>query len=71
MALVVAVAPLGRAALPALGFRPVGWRPLVLGTVAHLALSVAVSQLGIEPQGVKQAMEVAREPGAVRGRASP
>ena len=27
-------------------------------------MSVAVSQLGIEPQGVKQAMEIARDPAA-------
>lgn len=64
LAVVVAVAPLGRAALPALGFRAVGWKPLVLGTLGTTALSVAVSQLGIEPQGVKQAMNIAREPAA-------
>ena len=63
LALGVAVAPMGRAALPALGFRRAGWRPLVLGSVVALALSIAVSQLGIEPQGMKQAMEVVREPG--------
>jgi len=61
---IVAVVPLGRAALPALGFRAVGWKPLVLGTLGTIALSVAVSQLGIEPQGVKQAMQIAREPAA-------
>lgn len=64
LAALVAVAPLGRSALPALGFRAVGWKPLVLGTLGTTALSVAVSQLGIEPQGVKQAMEIAREPAA-------
>jgi len=64
LAVVVAVAPLGKAALPALGFRAVGWRPLVLGTLATTALSVAVSQLGIEPKGVKQAMDIARDPAA-------
>jgi membrane protease YdiL (CAAX protease family) len=53
----VAVAPLGRGALPALGFRPAGWRWPVLGTLATLVLSVAVSQLGIEPQGVKQVVK--------------
>lgn len=64
LAVIVAMAPLGRAALPALGFRRVGWKPLVLGTLGTTALSVAVSQLGIEPQGVKQAMNIAREPAA-------
>ena len=29
----------------------------------HLALSIAVSQFGLEPQGMKEAMEVVREPG--------
>jgi membrane protease YdiL (CAAX protease family) len=64
LAVIVAVVPLGAAALPALGFRAVGWKPLVLGTLGTTALSVAVSQLGIEPQGVKQAMDIAREPAA-------
>ena len=58
----VAVAPLGLAALPALGFRRVGWHPIVFGTLGTAALSVAVSQLGIEPQGMKQAMKFGREP---------
>jgi membrane protease YdiL (CAAX protease family) len=62
IALAIAVAPLGRRALPALGFRRTGWRPIVLGTLAALLVSVAVTQLGIEPEGIKQAMDVAREP---------
>ena len=62
IALAVAMAPIGRAALPALGFRRAGWRPIVFGTVGALVVSVAVTQIGIEPQGIKQAMEVAREP---------
>ncbi|HSI02362.1 MAG TPA: type II CAAX endopeptidase family protein, partial [Reyranella sp.] len=53
----VAVAPLGRAALPALGLRPAGWAYPVVGTIATLALSVAVSQFGIEPQGVKHVVK--------------
>lgn len=57
LGMAVAVAPLGRDALPALGFRPVGWKWPVLGTLATLVLSVAVSQLGIEPQGVKQVVK--------------
>lgn len=63
LAAVIAVAPAGRQAVPALGFRPVGWRPIVLGTVATLVLSVAVSQFGLDPQGMKQAVDIARDPG--------
>jgi membrane protease YdiL (CAAX protease family) len=62
VSLIVATAPLGWSALSALGFRGAGWRPIVLGTVGGLAVSIAVTQIGIEPQGIKQAMEVAREP---------
>ncbi len=62
IALAVAMAPVGPQALPALGFRGVGWRPIVLGTLGALVVSVAVTQLGIEPQGVKQALEFARDP---------
>ena len=62
ISLALAVAPLGRQALPALGLRPAGWRPIVLGSVIALVISIAVSQLGIEPEGMKQAMEIAREP---------
>ena len=60
--LAVAVAPLGARALPALGFRRVGWRPVVLGTILALVISVAVTQLGVEPEGIKQAMDIAKEP---------
>ncbi len=61
-AVAVAVAPLGIAALPALGFRAAGWKPIVLGTLGTALLSVAVSQLGIEPEGMKQAVEIASRP---------
>lgn len=64
LAVAVAVAPLGFAALPALGFRAAGWRVVLLGTLATAAVSIAVSQIGLEPQGVKQAMKIAREPSA-------
>jgi membrane protease YdiL (CAAX protease family) len=57
LAVVIAVAPLGRAALPALGLRSANWKYVVFGPLATLALSVAVSQLGIEPQGMKQVIE--------------
>ena len=52
----------GVARLPCPGLPPGGWRPVVFGPVVALAISVAVSHLGIEPEGMKQAMEVAREP---------
>ena len=61
LALAIAVAPMGWQALPALGFRPAGFWPIVLGAVGALVVSVAVSQLG-EPEGVKQALDVARTP---------
>jgi membrane protease YdiL (CAAX protease family) len=61
-AVLVAVAPLGKAALPALGFRSANWKYAVFGALGALALSVAVSQLGIEPKGMKQVIEVVREP---------
>ena len=61
IALAIAVAPMGWRALPALGFRPAGFWPIVLGAVGALVVSVAVSQLG-EPEGVKQALDVARTP---------
>lgn len=62
IALAIAVAPMGWRALPALGFRPAGFWPIVLGALGALVVSVAVTQLGIEPEGVKQAMDVARTP---------
>ena len=64
LALAAAMVPLGRWALPALGFRRVGWAPIVLGTVVALVISVTVTQLGLEPEGIKEAMDVAREPAA-------
>lgn len=62
LAVLVAVAPLGRGAGEALGFRRVSWRPVVLGVVGTLVVSLAVSQLGIEPKGVKEALRVSRDP---------
>ncbi len=59
----LAVAPLGRVAFSALALRLVGWRPLVFGALGTLGLSVAVSQIGIEPQGIKEAIKIAQDPG--------
>ena len=65
LAVAAAVAPLGSAALPALGFRAVGWRPVLWGALGTVAVSVAVSQIGLEPQGVKQALKIAQDPAAL------
>jgi membrane protease YdiL (CAAX protease family) len=62
LGVIVAVAPLGKAAFPALGLRPANWKYPVFGALGTLFLSVAVSQIGIEPQGMKQVIEVVREP---------
>jgi hypothetical protein len=53
LSVVVAVAPLGRAAIPALGLRPANWKYVVFGALATMALSVAVSQVGLQPEGMK------------------
>ena len=62
IATLVAVAPLGRDAMPALGFRWVGWRPMILAALGTMALSIFVSQLGPSPEGIKDAMRVVNEP---------
>lgn len=62
-AVAVAVTPLGPSAAPALGLRGATWRPILFGALGTLALSFGVSQLGVEPEGVKQAIDVARQPG--------
>lgn len=62
LAVALAVAPLGRSAVPALGLRGAGWRYAVFGALGTLALSVAVSQVGPEPEGMKQVMELAQDP---------
>lgn len=62
VALLAAVAPLGWAAFPALGLRPIGWRPVALGVLGTLVLSFAVSQLGLQPEGVKQVTDTVGQP---------
>lgn len=62
-AVLLAVAPLGRAAAPALGLRPAGWRPVVFGMIGTIALSVGVSQLGIEPKAMKEVTDMMHETG--------
>jgi membrane protease YdiL (CAAX protease family) len=58
----LAVAPMGRSAAPALGLRGANWRYAVFGAVGTLALSVVVSQIGPEPEGIKQVIELAQDP---------
>lgn len=63
VAVAISIAPLGLpAGLRALGFRSVGWRPVVLGVVVTTILSFAVSQLGIQPQGVRRVTDQVRDP---------
>jgi len=57
LALAIAVLPLGREGPAALGLRPVGWRPIVFGVLGTTVLSFVVSQLGPQPEGVKQVTE--------------
>jgi uncharacterized protein len=64
-AVLVAVAPLGRGALTAIALAPAAWRPIVLGSLGTLGLSIAASQLGPEVQGMKQVETLVREPGVL------
>jgi membrane protease YdiL (CAAX protease family) len=57
LGILVAVLPLGRDAPAALGLRPVGWRPILFGVVGTTVLSFAVSQTGLQPEGVRQVTE--------------
>lgn len=61
----LSVAPMGAAALPALGLRPAGWKPIVLGSIGTLILSVAVSRVGPEVKGMQAVEEVIRQPHAL------
>jgi membrane protease YdiL (CAAX protease family) len=63
VAVTLAVAPMGRAGPPALGLRKAGWRYAVFGALGTLALSIAVSSIGPQPEGMKQIMELAQDPG--------
>ena len=65
LAAVLALLPLGRSALPALAIRGASWKPVVLGPVATLAVSVAVSQVVPELEGMKQVAELVRTPNAL------
>jgi len=63
LSVAVAVAPLGRAAIPALGLRRANWKYIVFGSLGTMALSVGVSQLGVQPEGMKQVFEIVRDLG--------
>jgi len=62
LSVLLAVLPMGRAAPPALGLRPAGWRYGVFGALGTLALSIAVSRVGPEPEGMKQVMDLVQDP---------
>lgn len=62
LSVALAVAPMGRSAVSALGLRGANWRYAVFGALGTLALSVAVSQIGPAPEGMKQVMELAQDP---------
>jgi membrane protease YdiL (CAAX protease family) len=64
-AIAIAVAPLGRDAAPALALRPASWRIVLLGVVGIIALSVAVTQVGPELQGMKDAERIIRKPDSI------
>jgi membrane protease YdiL (CAAX protease family) len=61
LSVVLAVLPMGRAAAPALGLREAGWRYALFGALGTLALSVAVSAIGPQPEGMKQVLELAQD----------
>jgi len=63
LAVVLAVLPMGRDAPPALALRKAGWRYAVFGALGTLVLSVTVSWIGPEPEGMKQVMELAQDRG--------
>jgi membrane protease YdiL (CAAX protease family) len=63
LSVVVAVAPLGWGAIPALGLRPAPWKYAVFGALGTVALSAAVSQVGLEPEGMKEVFGLVRAPG--------
>jgi len=63
LAIGLTMAPLGRQALPALALGRMAWRSILVGTIGALVVSFAVTRFGVEPQGVKEALDVARGPG--------
>jgi membrane protease YdiL (CAAX protease family) len=63
LSVVVAVLPLGWGAIPALGLRGANWRYIVFGAIGTMVLSVAVSQSGLQPEGMKQVFEIVQGPG--------
>ncbi len=62
VSVLLAVAPLGAAALPALGLRRVGARTLAVAVGVTMLVSFAASQLGQTPEGVREVTDMARRP---------
>ncbi|MBV8392676.1 MAG: CPBP family intramembrane metalloprotease [Alphaproteobacteria bacterium] len=60
-----AVAPLGRSIVPALALRGAGWRTVLLGVAGTLLLSIVVSQVSPELQGMKDVERIVRQPDAL------
>jgi membrane protease YdiL (CAAX protease family) len=60
----VGVAPLGRDAVPALALRGARWRIVLLGGVATVLLSIGVSLISPELQGMKDVERIVRAPNA-------
>ena len=65
LAVVVAVLPMRWQALPALAIRSAPRRPIILGVLGTLALSIGVSQIGPEVESMKQMAELVRTPDAL------
>lgn len=66
VAALLAVSPLGAAGgALALGLRRIGWRPVVLAVAGTTLLSFIVSQLGVQPEGVRQVTDAVRDPSVV------
>jgi membrane protease YdiL (CAAX protease family) len=62
---VIAVLPMGPAAVAALAIRGAGWRPVLLGAAGTLVLSFVASQFGPELQGMEDIQRVIRQPDAL------
>jgi uncharacterized protein len=65
VAIVLSVRSRGREALPALALRGAGWRPVVFGSIASLALSIAASQIGPEAQDMQHVAHLLTQQGTL------
>jgi uncharacterized protein len=65
LGVVLVMAPRGRQALPALALRGAQWWKVVLGVVGTFLLSLAVTQVGPELQGMKDVERIVQLPNAL------